>query len=231
MSSDIRRFKLGAAATVLATLSCGTIQSMSHDSKDEWFPGVKHDLKSFGHTTTDESPTDPLSAACTAACLGVPVVIEGALLIVDLPFSFLADLVVMPFRTPVDSDGEKKKSEGAPAGEQEPALPGKGARLRDSRRLARAVVLGVLHPGAAARGRPGADRLFDAMVEEAVVVARDQLATTNERRSRTRALLDRPLQSETTRLQSPSRHADSDPAEDEWGRSSVPECPTDERPR
>jgi hypothetical protein len=43
----------------------------------------------------------------------VPVVIEGVLPIVDIPFSFVADLVVMPFRTPAESDGEKKEFEAA----------------------------------------------------------------------------------------------------------------------
>jgi len=118
MSSDLRRIALGAAAACLATLSCGTIQAVSHDSKDEWFPGVHHDLDSVGHTAGDENPSDPVSAACTAACLGIPVVIEGALRIVDLPFSFIADLVVMPFRTPVESDGNKQDFESPPAREQ-----------------------------------------------------------------------------------------------------------------
>jgi uncharacterized protein YceK len=121
MSSDLRRFALCAVVTFLATLSCGTIQAVSHDSQDEWFPGVHHDLDSLGHTAGDENPSDRVSASCTAACLGIPMVIDGALRIVDLPFSFVADLVVMPFRTPVESDGEKQDFENPPAGEQEPA--------------------------------------------------------------------------------------------------------------
>ncbi len=141
MSSDLRRLALCAAVTLVVIPSCGTIQALSHDSKDEWFPGVHHDLDSLGHTTGDESPSDPVSASCTAACLGIPVVIDGALRIVDLPFSFVADLVVMPFRPPVESDGEKSDFENAPSGEEEPALEGGAAEVAPGEEVV-ATVLG-----------------------------------------------------------------------------------------
>lgn len=135
MSSDVRRCALGAAVTLVATISCGTIQAVSHDSKDAWFPGVNHDLASLGHVDEDaKTPTDPISAGCTALCFGVPAVIEGALQIADLPFSFLADLVVMPFWSPAEPVPPNPAPEPAPSPEEHPRIPDEPATGKRSAR-------------------------------------------------------------------------------------------------
>jgi len=120
-SSEVRRLALGAALVLAGLPGCGTITAVSHDSKDEWFPGVNHDLALFGHVDPHDAPNDPISAACIAGCVGVPLVIEFALQVADVPLSFVADLLVMPFWTPAEPE---VRGEGIHEAPVDRVLPG-----------------------------------------------------------------------------------------------------------
>lgn len=94
-----RSFVIAVALIAESLESCGTIQATSPDQPEVPFQGVRHDLAAMSRTEElDPQPTDLVTAACAGICLGVPAVLNTITRLIDLPFSFVADLGVMSWR-------------------------------------------------------------------------------------------------------------------------------------
>ena len=84
------------AFVALASVGCGTVKNFRDNGKRESFGGVRDNLENIEYNANRSNPR---------MCPGLTI----AICAVDLPLSFIADIITLPFTRPANDAQNKQK--------------------------------------------------------------------------------------------------------------------------